>query len=906
MPSWDHARFAWATRAIPVMLIAGGVSALVQAGALCLSTPEAGGRPIGSLLFLATLGFGQLAAACVSFVLARRISDEHRAAHDHEAMLSLAAEAGTIGFWQRDLRSGDVVWDQTMHRIHGTDPARFDPSGSRWAELVHPEDVERASDLFERAIRGECGFDTEFRIVTPSGETRMVHPTATLIRDGRGDAVRVVGAALDVTDAYETARRLEETASRLSLAMGATRIGMWDLSLDPNLPLSRGVLSVECDEALHEMLGFEPGTISKRGVAWLAMCHPDDREAVSSGLLRGLDANENGFSLDYRVRGRTGEWIWIHDTAQVVRRDGLGRATRVSGVRVLIDEKKRTERALASVVSLATEEGGRGVLTDLCRVIAEAFDVAFVGISRLRHDPAAPSAEIIAGWNRGEPAEPLAYDLSGTPCCDALEQSYCMVSKDVCEVYPEDDDLVDLGAASYAGVAIRGRGGNDLGVLQMIHSRPLNESIDFESILRLVASRAAHEMERDAVETGLRSATDAAERANEAKGAFLANISHEIRTPIQAMIGFADLLIEAPNPERDLVRDHASTISRNGSHLLTLVNGLLDSSKIEAGRMEIERIETRLSDVVGDVGRLLATRIREAGLGYGVRCDTAVPETIRTDPTRLRQILVNLVGNAIKFTEDGSVTVALRYDAPQDRLRISVEDTGIGIAPEKAATLFEPFAQAESHTTRMYGGTGLGLSISRKLTQMMGGDLRVESEPGKGSVFHATIAACAPEGGSLLEPAAFERACRVTPSNPPVEGPSLPELQGVRVLLAEDSVDNRRLLTFHLEKAGASVVHAEHGRCALDQIEATPGAFDLLVTDMQMPEMDGYELARAVRAAGFTIPIVALTAHASGEDEAMCVSAGCSAYESKPVSRKRLVEVCVRALNAAGDAREAA
>ncbi|MDX2133083.1 MAG: PAS domain S-box protein [Planctomycetota bacterium] len=409
-----------------------------------------------------------------------------------------------------------------------------------------------------------------------------------------------------------------------------------------------------------------------------------------------------------------------------------------------------------------------------------------------------------------------------------------------------------------------------------------------------------------------------AELASRAKSEFLANMSHEIRTPMTAILGYADLLAEmgdrslAPPGRLDCIE----TIRRNGEHLLSIINDILDLSKIEAGKMTVEVVPVDARQIVLEVESLMAFKARAKGVELRIRQDTPLPARIRTDPLRLRQILVNLVGNALKFTETGSVTVAMSF-APEasPRLRIEIIDTGIGMSPEQVERLFDSFQQADTSTTRRFGGTGLGLRISRTLATMLGGDVTVTSCVGAGSTFTATVATGDVSDVPMEGPEMLRR-----PQTPTAETAATPTvgaaaLQGVRVLLVEDGPDNQRLIAFHLRKAGADVRVADNGRVALSMLTIAddpgqpltePPAFDLVLTDMQMPEMDGYELARALRRKGWTRPVVALTAHAMQGDAAKCYDAGCDAYAAKPIDSQRLVEVCLLSLRRATFGRRAA
>jgi PAS domain S-box-containing protein len=406
----------------------------------------------------------------------------------------------------------------------------------------------------------------------------------------------------------------------------------------------------------------------------------------------------------------------------------------------------------------------------------------------------------------------------------------------------------------------------------------------------------------------LEKARAAAENANRAKSAFLANMSHEIRTPLTAILGYADLLREEESatisPEQRT--QTIDTIRRAGQHLLTIINDILDLSKIEAGRMSVERIETPLLGVLREVESFMRVRAAAGGLTLTTRLARPLPDRILSDPTRLRQILMNLVGNAVKFTEIGSVTItadAVERDG-QSRLVIDVEDTGAGLTEEQASRLFEPFSQADASTTRRFGGTGLGLTICRRLANLMGGDVTLHrTQPGRGSCFRVELPLVpAPSAAMVANLDALTAAPAPAPSQPRVS------LRG-RILLAEDGPDNQRLIAFHLRNAGAEVAIADNGRIALEMIDraAAGGApFDLLLTDVQMPEMDGYTLARTLRERGSTLPIIALTAHAMAEDRERCLQAGCDDFATKPIDKPALLATCARWMGRRDEARATA
>ncbi len=380
-----------------------------------------------------------------------------------------------------------------------------------------------------------------------------------------------------------------------------------------------------------------------------------------------------------------------------------------------------------------------------------------------------------------------------------------------------------------------------------------------------------------------------AEGASRAKSEFLARMSHEIRTPLTAIIGYAEL-IKDHQADIDKRAEAADVIHRNGENLLTIINDILDLSKIEAGRMDVERIETDVVRLVEEVFSLMNVPAAAKSVAFSLDVRYPMPSAIMSDPLRLRQILVNLVGNALKFTECGSVTLRVQQTSgSQPRLRFDVIDTGIGMSPSDTAQCFEPFMQADSSMSRRYGGTGLGLPISHQLAQLLGGDLRVESAVGRGSTFSVEIPLELAPGAVMREAAGASSASRSAAV------PMSPSTLRARVLLAEDGVDNQKLICFHLRRAGATVDVVADGAAAVEAVTAdgaTP--YDIVLMDMQMPVMDGYTATTRLRTMGYTRPIIALTAHAMTGDREQCLAAGCSEYLSKPVDFTRLIAMCHR------------
>ena len=417
--------------------------------------------------------------------------------------------------------------------------------------------------------------------------------------------------------------------------------------------------------------------------------------------------------------------------------------------------------------------------------------------------------------------------------------------------------------------------------------------------------------ERKQAEHALIKTSHEAEAANRAKSEFLANMSHEIRTPLTAILGYADLISDENVGCK--IRGHVAVIKRNGEHLLHVIGDILDLSKIEAGKLQIEPARCSPVQVVADVVSLLRPQAAAKNLKLRSELVQPLPESVVTDPLRLRQVLVNLVGNAIKFTNQGEVTLTVQlvarrrqsgpYSSAENRdgldtgrvgLCFSVTDTGIGMTEEQVGQLFRPFSQVDASSTRKFGGTGLGLCISRHLAEALGGGIEVSSAPGKGSTFSVMI-----DPGPLDETHILEDTRQIAAAA--LTKPQKADENGIairgRILLAEDGVDNQRLITLLLKNAGAQVTAVENGQLAIEAALAQREAgnpFDLILMDIHMPVMDGYEATRQLRMRGYSGPIVALTASAMAGDCQKCLDAGCNDYISKPFQHNDLLETIAR------------
>lgn len=436
-----------------------------------------------------------------------------------------------------------------------------------------------------------------------------------------------------------------------------------------------------------------------------------------------------------------------------------------------------------------------------------------------------------------------------------------------------------LGMEAYIGTTIYVHD-KKFGTVNFSNRKPMSKSftqadIDFVNLLGKWISVT---MEQIIIQEELQKSKEAAESSNQAKTTFLANMSHEIRTPLTAILGYSEMLLDEDQSPEDMEHEIKSIIA-SGSHLQKIINDILDLSKIEAGQLIIEYKMISPITFANELSTIISARAHEKGLAFNIEHQFPLPKFINTDPTRLKQILINLCSNAIKFTDTGHVTLSLTYLADVNQLEITVSDSGIGISEKEQLKLFKPFSQADESTTRIYGGTGLGLCISKQLAQRLGGDISINSTKGQGSQFITLI-----DIGIDADDIEFITDINMdehTPDN--ITLSTVAKLHG-HILLAEDNIENQVLISKYVTKLGPTVDLASNGQDAIDKIFTHH--YDLILMDMQMPVMDGLSATRHLRAIGNTTAIISLTANAMLEDRKKCLEAGANDYLSKPIEFK--------------------
>ncbi|MHB1035423.1 MAG: PAS domain S-box protein [Pirellulales bacterium] len=607
-------------------------------------------------------------------------------------------------------------------------------------------------------------------------------------------------------------------------------------------------------------------------IDWMSITHPDDVQEDLDNMALLNAGKIPGFSMNKRYRRPDGSYVWIHMTIAPMSVKDKSHPRHLCMIEDITD-RKRAEEALRKNEAMLS-----CILNSLpLSIFWKDHESVYLGCN--------------AEFARGANLRP--EDVVGKTDLDLPW------SREDTEAYRADDREVITSGRAKSHLIERQHRADGTYIWLDTTKIPL---LDAEGRVYGVVGIYDDITERKRMEDEVHTAKDAANAANRAKSEFLGNMSHEIRTPLTAILGYTDMLYEevmccpvCPDHTRCQRRlsgcEAVGTVKRNAEHLLQVVNDILDLSKVEAGKMEIEPTRCSPVQLVAEVVSLMRVRAEAKQLKLEMELVHPLPETVFTDPLRLRQVLVNLVGNAIKFTDQGEVRIIARLvseDGPP-RLRFDVTDTGIGMNEEQIGKLFQPFTQVDSSATRKFGGTGLGLAISKRLAEVLGGAIEVRSTPGKGSTFRVTIDPGPLEGIRMIQNA--QEALLERPPTTTTATPDKIELHG-RILLVEDGLDNQRLIRFLLEKAGAEVAVVENGQLAVEAALAAREVgepFDMILMDMQMPVMDGYEATRALRGRGYTGPIVALTAHSMVADRQKCLDAGCDDYATKPVDRQKLL-----------------
>ncbi|KVV37553.1 hybrid sensor histidine kinase/response regulator [Burkholderia territorii] len=738
---------------------------------------------------------------------------------------------------------------------------RSEATGQRLREifLLHDEDTgaridDPATAVLQSANAG--GLPARTLLRKRDGSDLPVECTATPMTDERGARLGVVIVFRDVTQKRraQEAEILRETNARLEMAMYGSNVGVWEI----DMPEGDYKLGFARYSNIYEWLGFDAPQARLDYEAYMSVLHPDHRASTDHAVASFLESGDGVFELENRLRHRDGSdrWVLVRGTA---RRDATGKPVRFVGSLVDITQLKATEQALR-----ASEERFRGTFENAAVGVAHCdLDGRFL---RVNHR----SAEIV-GWPRAELQRRRLHELIHDCFIVASIDRFRQLKEGKVEHYSEEVPLV------------RGDGSRVWVTLSVALQQ--DASGQTSHVIVIIQDISA----RKALEETVRVAKDAAEAANRAKDQFLANISHELRTPLNGILGYAQML------QRDArldTRQRASVdvIEQSGQHLLTLINDILDFARLGAGKLELQVGEVSLRAFLATIAEIVAVRAQQKRLALNYVAAADLPAVVRVDERRLRQVLLNLLANAVKFTDHGTVTLSVRRCA-SGRVRFEVRDTGIGVSADRLEAIFQPFEQAGDHTRRS-GGAGLGLAISRQLVRMMGGDIDVASSVGEGSVFGFELDAPA----SAVEP----DACA-----PRVPAGSLDGARRV-VLVVDDVPANRALLADLLGRVGFNVIESSDGRDALERAAAC--APELIILDTVMPLMGGIETLRHLRRskALSATPVIVVSADASEQNARANLDAGASVFLEKPLDLDRLLSAIATLLDGMDTAQRAA
>ena len=771
------------------------------------------------------------------------------ALRESENRRDLALEAAGIGTWTWTISDNSLQCDDRLHHVFGVARQDVPHTIEAFISRVHSEDRERVRQALDDAIKNNADYDIDFRIERGDGTVRNVVSRAAVIHDQDETPLRMTGVCLDVTERERAEQALREVEERMRRVVESAH--------DAFIAINDKGYVIEWNHEAERTFGWQ--TEEAVGTLLCDLIVPEpDRARAAAAIGAYMEGHQSGLlnrRFETTAQKRDGTLFPVEMTITPVR---VGESFVFSAFLHDITSRREDEDALrqsdarfrrlveSNIVGVTIDHFNGSILES-----NDAF-LRMTGYSR---------EELKSGALNWEEMTPEEFKGSTREAIETLRSTgFCTVREK--EFFHKDGSRVPV----LVGVTM------------------LEESGDKCICITVDIT------ERKRALSALQAAKEQADAANEAKSRFLANMSHEIRTPMNAIIGLTDLVLETQL--EDLQRDYLRMVQTSAEALLAIINDILDFSKIEAGRLEIVRGEFRLRDLVGDVLKSLAVRAHENGLELAYDVNADVPEFVVGDAGRLRQILNNLIGNAIKFTEEGEVIVRVKAEPKKDTnlvlLRFEVRDTGIGIPTEKLDSIFDVFEQVDTSSTRRFAGTGLGLAITQRLVDLLGGEIWAESEVGQGTCLHFS---CQVE---LAQSAA---------SLPIQQQPAV--LQGLHVLVVDDNETNGRILQGQLDNWGLRATRVESAKdaiTALRQASSAGSPFDLAMVDGNMPEIDGFQLTELIRNDELTAEtlIILLTSGGRPGDLARCEQLDISRYLTKPVKQSELLDA-ITAVLVSGD-----
>ncbi len=756
------------------------------------------------------------------------------ALRESESRLAEAQRIANLGSWDWDLTKDTGVWSEEMIRMFGCDPKTFTSGLEDSLAIIHPEDRKRTRKNIEDALTGKNVLSTNYRIIRQDGTEREVHAQGRVQFDDSGNAARIFGTVQDVTEFKQVEYELKKFS--LAAEQSPSSIVITDLAGKIEY-VNRKFVEIS-GYTKEEAIGQNP-RILKSGIT---------PEFVYKELWKTITAGK-AWHGEFVNKKKNGE-LFRESVAISQIKDADGRTTRYIALKEDITEQKHNEEALKTW-QIQFEKTIDALPTEVC-LLDESGKILFVN----------------EAWREFSRQYGSGSSYTG--------ENYFKVCKSAAKAnVPEAQAILDAVPKILSGAS------SSFSLQYQCHSPDFTVLQWF--IITITHYKSKHEKylvvaHEDVTNSVLKEkAVDdriVADKANQAKSKFLANMSHEIRTPMNSVLGFLGLVLEDPHLKSE-PRKMLSTAYASAKELLALINDILDLSKLESGKLVLEKIPFNLRDSVKSVIRTLDNSAAEKGLRLELNINPRVPNNVLGDPVRLKQVLINLIGNAIKFTENGSITISVEPESDSEMLHFSVRDSGIGIAPDVLDKIFDPFTQADGTTSRRFGGSGLGTTIPRQIAELMKGWIWAESELNKGSTFHFIL----PLPPTDIQPLNMDSPGQVRSLD------FRPNERKFKILMAEDIQTNRTLARIRLEQAGHSLTMVDNGLEAVDKYKE--GSFDVILMDIQMPVMDGLEATRRIRSleAGRSkhIPIIALTASVMKEDMQLYIGEGIDAACPKPI-----------------------
>ncbi len=785
--------------------------------------------------------------------------------------LELAMHSANMAWWEMDIETGNVNFEKRKVEILGYKPENFKHYKDFMA-LVHVDDFEKAMEAMRLHIAGKKDrYEVEYRILCNSGEYKWFYDIGTIVKsDLDGNPLRVTGLAVDISERKFADETLYKSKERYSKLLENVETGIVVHAPDTSIILNNARAS--------ELLGLSDNQMrGKKAI------DPDWRFVDEGGNALPLDDYPVNRIVNTKQPFRNhiigvkqphkNDIVWLLINGLPIL-NSQGEITEILISFIDITELKSISEVQEFLIHCGHSSSGEEFFESLAKFLSQHLSMSYVCIDRLEGDGL--TAQTLAIYNGGEYESNVSYALKETPCGDVVGKTICCFPENVCELFPNDQALQDLNAASYIGTTLWSFDGKAIGLIALIDQKPIRDVKLAEAVLKLVAVRASAELERKQAELELVKARDKAQESDRLKTAFLQNMSHEIRTPMNGILGFSYLLSQ-PGLNSDKQQEYISIIKKSGDRMINVLNEIMDISKIESGLVEAIISDVNVNEKVKSVYDILKLEAVAKSIRFSF--ETSLPESaaiIKTDGEKLFGILSNLAKNAIKYSEVGSIEIG--YYKKGDTLEFYVKDTGIGIHKDRQEAIFDRFIQADIEDVQARQGAGLGLSISKAFVELLGGIIWVESVLGKGSTFYFTL----PYLQDISKRETFDSLTSFVNEEK--------ELKKLKILIVEDDEVSELLFSNYVQEFVKQLLSARNGSEAVDTFRKNPN-IDLILMDMSMPVMNGYDATRIIRKLNKDVIIIGLTAFAQDTDLKNAVGSGCNECIAKPVSKDHLMEL---------------